>query len=147
MPTRLQRRRTRGWTKPANCVIVDRTSRYGNPFRIDSVMDVLGYTEEQAREWAVRSFGPWLRGDRSELTSDEGDRLRERILAGLPNLVGKDLACACAPGELCHADVLLEWAAAPDLADRIKQARIRVDRQLVAQGSDPLHPELKDETA
>ncbi|MFB9558670.1 DUF4326 domain-containing protein, partial [Streptomyces roseoviridis] len=58
---------------------------------------------------------------------------------GLPQLVGKDLACACAPGELCHADVLLEWAAAPDLAARIAKARARVDQARVARGEDPLH--------
>jgi len=34
VPRRLQRRRTRGWRKPAGSVIVDRTSRWGNPFAV-----------------------------------------------------------------------------------------------------------------
>lgn len=139
VPTRIQRRRTAGWRKPANTVIVDRTSRFGNPFRITSAMDAFGCTETQAREYAVKTFGPWLAGSRAEWVSDEADRLRERILASLPQLVDKDLACACAPDEQCHADVLLEWAAAPDLAERVAKARARVDQQRTARGEDPLY--------
>lgn len=34
-PQRIQLKRTRGWRMPPNTVKVDRTSRFGNPFRID----------------------------------------------------------------------------------------------------------------
>jgi Domain of unknown function (DUF4326) len=33
-PRRMQRRRTAGWHKPTGSVIVDRTSRWGNPFAV-----------------------------------------------------------------------------------------------------------------
>ncbi|MFF6903527.1 DUF4326 domain-containing protein [Streptomyces hydrogenans] len=139
MPTRIQRHRTRGWKKPDNAVIVDRTSRFGNPLSIDSAMDAYGYDETEAREYVVRAFRSWLRGIRTYWESDEADQARERILTALPDLVGKDLACACAPDELCHADVLLEWAADPNLGQRITDARTLVDQVLIARGEEPLH--------
>jgi len=37
-------------------------------------------------------------------------RMRRRILDGLPDLRGYDLACWCPPGRVCHADTLLELA-------------------------------------
>ena len=33
-PQRIQRHRRKGWRKPEGAVIVDRTSRYGNPYRV-----------------------------------------------------------------------------------------------------------------
>lgn len=33
-PKRIQRKRTRGFRLPPNTVCVDRTSRYGNPYRV-----------------------------------------------------------------------------------------------------------------
>lgn len=138
MPTRIQRRRTRGWTKPANCVIVDRTSRFGNPLRIDAIMDVLDYTEDQARDTVVAEFGKWLAGSRSFIATTEADKARERILANLPDLVGKDLACTCALDRKCHADILLTWAADPNLHNRIAAARGVVDQLRANHGLDPM---------
>ena len=138
MPSRIQRRRTAGWKKPANCVIVDRTSRYGNPLRIDAIVDVLDYTEEQARTYVVAEFGKWLAGSRSFAVTTEDDLARERILAGLPQLVGKDLACACPLDKPCHADTLLRWAADPNLGQRIANARAAVDEHRRLRGEDPL---------
>jgi hypothetical protein len=34
-PKRIQRLRTRGWTKPAGTIYVGRPTIYGNPFHID----------------------------------------------------------------------------------------------------------------
>jgi hypothetical protein len=39
-----------------------------------------------------------------------GEAMRSRLLAKLPEIRGKNLACWCAPGQPCHADVLLEMA-------------------------------------
>ncbi len=36
LPSRIQRKRIRGWRKPDNAVIVDRTSKWGNPFVFNS---------------------------------------------------------------------------------------------------------------
>lgn len=117
-PTRIQRRRTRGWRKPDNCVIVTRPSRYGNPFTLAMAYE-LGYAPygdtEQARQAVVGAFRSWLSGNRLMWQSDKGDTARQRILDGLPELRGRDLACYCplpADGEPdhCHAAVLLELA-------------------------------------
>ncbi|WP_327332945.1 DUF4326 domain-containing protein [Streptomyces anulatus] len=139
--TRIQRQRTRGWCKPDRCVIVDRTSAFGNPFTIAAAMDVFGYKEPEARATVIAEFGPWLRGSRANWQSSEADERREKILARLPELRGMDLACACAPGEPCHADVLLEWAALSPLAleVRVASARARVDRQRMWRGERPMY--------
>lgn len=36
LPIRVQRRRIRGWKKPDNTIIVDRTSKWGNPYVFNS---------------------------------------------------------------------------------------------------------------
>ncbi|MFE3169201.1 DUF4326 domain-containing protein [Streptomyces sp. NPDC059224] len=62
--TRIQRRRDRGWSKPERCMIVDRTSHFGNPFTIAGAMDI-GYKEPEARATVIAQFSPWLRGSRA----------------------------------------------------------------------------------
>ncbi|MGW9439615.1 DUF4326 domain-containing protein [Streptomyces sp. NPDC055607] len=137
---RIQRRRDRGWRKPEQCVIVDRTSHFGNPFTVAQLLDI-GYKEPEARKTAVGEFRPWLRGSRAHWTSTEGDQRREKILARLPELRGMDLACPCGIGEPCHGDVLLEWAALSPLAlkVRIASARARVDRQRLFLRQKPMY--------
>ena len=148
-PKRIQRKRTPGWrladatSNPSGAVIVDRTSRYGNPFRISSAMEMFELTEPAARKTAVESFDRWLAGSRTDWESHEADLKRERILSNLHTLRGKDVACTCGPDELCHGDTLLEWAADPDLDDRIAKARARVDQQRTARGEKPLY-DLKE---
>ncbi|MGW2725367.1 DUF4326 domain-containing protein [Streptomyces sp. NPDC001492] len=141
MPVRKQRLRTPGWRRGDNCMIVDRTSDFGNPFTIAAAMDAFGYTEAQARTTVVAEFGPWLGGSRSYWQSDEGDQRREKILKRLPELRGKDLACPCEPDEACHADTLLEWGALSVLAldVRIASARAKVDRQRTARGEEAMY--------
>jgi hypothetical protein len=140
MPRRIQRKRTAGWRK-GDAVIVDRTSRFGNPFRIASAMDAFGYDEAEARKAVVAVFPGWLAGSREEWTSAEADRKRERILADLPLLRGRDLACPCPEGEACHADELIRWAnlPEPELAERIATARARVDRHRTWRGEEPMY--------
>jgi hypothetical protein len=115
-PQRIQRRRTKGWRTPDDTVIVSRRSRYGNPFTLAMAYE-LGYAPygdtEQARKAAVGAFADWLRGNRGMWQSAEGDRARQRILDGLPELRGKNLACYCPDGAPCHADVLLQLANKP----------------------------------
>lgn len=112
-PARIQRRRTRGWRTPDDTVIVSRPSRFGNPFTFALAYE-LGYARhgdtEQARAAVVGAFTDWLAGNRSMWQSEEGDRARQRILDGLPELRGKNLACYCPDGAPCHADVLLRIA-------------------------------------
>ncbi|MFF5703448.1 DUF4326 domain-containing protein [Streptomyces sp. NPDC012794] len=138
MPNRIQRKRTTGWRKPDNCVIVSRPSRYGNPCKVGT-MEEMGYVDPHAA--AADYFATWLRGSRFGSPTDESDQRRERILTALPTLRGKDLACTCRPDQACHADVLLRWANLPEaeLAERITWIRSRVDVQRVNDGDEPMY--------
>jgi Domain of unknown function (DUF4326) len=109
-PRRVQLRRTRGWRMPANTVKVDRTTRFGNPFSI----------EDHGREAAVALHRAWITGGwgsapiATRLLRDLEAR-RAEVIAALPSLKGKNLACWCPlpePGEpdICHAALLLEVA-------------------------------------
>lgn len=99
MPKRIQRRRVKGWKMPAGAVSVTRPGVFGNPFVLkDPVLP-------GDRERAVSAFRRWLNG-----TIPGAEAQRSRLLARLQELRGKDLACFCAEGATCHADVLLELA-------------------------------------
>ncbi|MFF1348470.1 DUF4326 domain-containing protein [Streptomyces sp. NPDC058322] len=118
-PVRIQRRRTKGWRKPENTVIVTRPSRFGNPFTLAGATEWLGAeTPEQAREACHMAFRSWVRGSDQWWMGEEASTTRKRLLEALPELRGKDLACYCPlpePGkpDHCHAAVLLELANRP----------------------------------
>lgn len=94
-PRRIQLRRTKGWKLPPNTVKVDRSTRWGNPFRPEWA--TVGGVEE-----AVKTYRDWLYG----MVVGPPPPSREQIAT----LRGKNLACCCKPGDPCHADVLLEIA-------------------------------------
>jgi hypothetical protein len=94
-PKRIQLRRTKGWRKPEEAIIVSRPSRYGNPHRV-GFCPVCGV--EHSRGEAVAEFRAML---------DESLELRRKIQE---DLRGKDLACWCKLSDACHADVLLSIA-------------------------------------
>ena len=97
-PVRIRLSRTKGWKMPANAVKVDRTTKWGNPFRPADV--VAGKAMGQAG--AVEAYHKQLQ---AKLQSEP-----EVTRAELEKLRGKHLACWCKPGEPCHADVLLKLA-------------------------------------
>ena len=114
-PTRIQRKRTKGWRMPPDTVYVGRGGAWGNPYRIGKVGLDLRYLAPEIREEALTSSAnlhPYGRGDaiqafqysleRGQLSYTEVDIRRE--------LRGKNLACWCKPGDMCHADLLLEIA-------------------------------------
>ena len=144
-PRRIQRRRVKGWTLTRAAdphrggVIVSRPSRYGNPCKV-SLMQEMGYLDPHAA--AADNYRTWLAGDRFNDPTDAGDLRRARILDGLPQLRGKDLACTCPLNQACHADYLLLRANMPptELAAWIAQVIARVDRQRIRAGEHPLHP-------
>ncbi|MFF0821193.1 DUF4326 domain-containing protein [Micromonospora haikouensis] len=110
LPKRIQRRRVKGWTKPDNTVIVDRTSRWGNPFKaVDAIDNGFADNPADARKVCVQSFNDWLDGE-PDYAQVEPER-RAWILANLHLLAGKDVACPCPPGALCHGDSLIRRAA------------------------------------
>ena len=92
MPRRLQQKRTKGWRKPENAVIISRSSKWGNPFRIDANHD---------RAAVVQLFREWITSDDPHAVTLRND---------IHELRGKDLLCFCPLDGPCHADVLLELA-------------------------------------
>lgn len=112
MPDRIQLHRTKGWRMPAGAVKVDRSSDWGNPFRVAApvhrrLLETYRWQLHPSSGWsgpagtaeeAVRRF-------RLCLSTDDAS-----IHAIRAELRGRDLACWCPPGSPCHADVLLEVA-------------------------------------
>lgn len=89
-PTRVQLRRTRGWHLPPDTVVVDRRTRWGNPFTSENV------TGCTCNICLVARFQMALS--------------RAGIEAIRKELRGKNLACWCPLTRACHADALLELA-------------------------------------
>jgi hypothetical protein len=137
-PLRIQRRRVKGYRLPANTVCVDRTTRFGNlsactrphncarkwcaccPHEGDSYCCVDKYKEFVDSGLENRSsYGGTLN---VVLDAKEGYPYRTKLIAGLPALRGKNLACwchlcaahkdgkpfnvECPDCDPCHADVL-----------------------------------------
>lgn len=107
VPIGIQRQRIKGWRKPDNTVIVDRTSkRWGNPCRVGQFK---GYTAADA----VADYRRWLDRDpvvRSFENVYGKPPTRAEIIEGLK---GRNLACTCKLGDPCHRNVLLEIANGP----------------------------------
>jgi hypothetical protein len=92
VPHRVQLSRKKGWRMPANTVKVDRSTRWGNPFRPTKAMPV---------EKTIEKYGGWI----------EHDPAGQKIaLEARANLKGKNLACWCPLDGPCHADFLLRIA-------------------------------------
>lgn len=120
-PRRIQLRRTKGWRKPPNTVVVARPSKWGNPFTVEGAREA-GFLNPQKA--TVEAFRDWLNGDPWACGCEEDhEARRQTILARLPDLRGKNLACWCRLKDEkgkpvpCHADVLLELANAEDRDD------------------------------
>lgn len=94
-PRRIQLRRTKGWRMPDRTIKVDRTTMWGNPFRVGDP--------------CVPDAAAALAWYRACVRNDPGMRWR-MIRAGVADLRGYNLACWCPLDAPCHADVLLELA-------------------------------------
>lgn len=94
---RIQRRRTKGWRLPENTVCVDRSTKWGNPFKVNNKPDSMGIV--MSPEFCIKMYEQFLIWD---APYDEEDIKKE--------LKGKNLACFCPLDQPCHADVLLEIA-------------------------------------
>lgn len=104
-PVRIQLSRKRGWclqeaSRAINglpAVKVDRTTVWGNPFKVDA--------PSSSALMAVKHFRIWL-----TVATSEPDPNREFILSNISSLRGHNLACWCGPDDCCHASVLLALA-------------------------------------
>jgi len=77
---------------PSNTVKVDRSTRWGNPFRPTKSMPV---------EKTIEKFNEWVVNDPTgrKLAAEAAEQLK-----------GKNLACWCRLDGPCHADTLLRIA-------------------------------------
>lgn len=96
-PIRIQLSRQKGWRMPPNTTKVDRSTMWGNRWKIGVWSNTLGRNVETTQEavdlyrqlmWVEPHMIAWVR----------------------ENLRGRNLACWCRIGDPCHADVLLEIA-------------------------------------
>lgn len=116
MPERVQLRRTAGWRKPPFAVVVSRPSKWGNPYKVARCGQQWGVYDRDLPGAAPIQVHP----DRASAVLAAIERYRVAIDRGQGNvpwpseirlaLRGQDLACWCAPGQPCHADVLLALA-------------------------------------
>ncbi len=115
VPKRIQRQRVRGWRKPAGTICVTRGTMWGNPFIVRPDLpdgEVVGHYWRVVGE-RVGKFD-FIAVPCAEIAVDSYREFMEAspdlVEKAKKNLRGKNLACWCAPGDPCHADVLLEIA-------------------------------------
>lgn len=122
-PQRIQLRRAKGWKMPPNTVKCDRTTRWGNQFKViaggaggswEVFMCTGGLSgptmsKHRTRERAIEAA---VTHHRNHILAPEGELLRRQIVA---ELRGKNLGCWCKPEDPCHTDVLREVANLPAL--------------------------------
>lgn len=115
-PKRIQRKRTKGWTKPENTVNVTRPGKWGNQFPWKS------HADEVMVRWEAGELK--LPNGNKPPTKEHCDRLGKRaaVLEFEANLTeefkaeirrelkGKNLMCWCGTDSPCHGDVLLRIA-------------------------------------
>lgn len=77
-------------------VLIDRSSKWGNPFTHLPVGNTKAQYQVSSRQEAIDSYRKWI---------TEGDG--KHLLKDLHELKGKVLGCWCKP-QACHGDVLIE---------------------------------------
>lgn len=127
---RVQLSRAKGWRMPPNTVSVARPGPFGNPSYVirDEVRDAGNDDGSVMGPWFCglnvldrpHLIGFWFGSRREALEKavalfrwrvTESQLPKDRALqARLPELRGRNLGCWCAPGQPCHADILLEVA-------------------------------------
>ncbi len=114
MPKRIQRKRTKGWRMPENCVCVTRPGKWGNPFRVThyAISNPKYRAVQFFRECLNRAIQgvPFPAHPNGGALSASDIKCFRRMAREIGELRGKDLACYCKDGDICHADVLLEIA-------------------------------------
>ena len=122
-PQRIQLSRRKGWSMPENTVRVARPGPYGNKFAIGhhyrrgglqiprmwlSAIYIEAFDGYQDDSYTtIRSSAEAVEWFTWYLQTLSRDSLERQYLAPLR---GKNLACWCAIGSPCHADILLELA-------------------------------------
>lgn len=114
MPKRIQLSRRKGWRladHSDNAVIVDRRSKWGNPYKVVGPQDGRWYVLNTMRHVLIGLAHATKTGATRRAIYYFRDRYMNDTNAPDPReLRGKDLACWCPLDQPCHADVLLELA-------------------------------------
>lgn len=100
-PVRIQRQRTKDWRMPENTVYVGRGTEWGNPFKVGTVWQGRFVTQEVA----VELYAERVEHKLAPLHDVKSNAWKLR---------GKNLACWCGVGDICHADILLKLANGDD---------------------------------
>lgn len=114
MPIEVQRKRTKGFKLPPNTICVDRTSKWGNPFKLDKAGRILYRTIDNTWEYwnivgvfttqeIVDLYEGWMNGHLNIFT-----RLPKP--PSIEELRDKNLACFCSLGTPCHRTPLMKLA-------------------------------------
>jgi hypothetical protein len=107
-PTRIQRRRTKGWRMPEGAVYVGRPTKWGNPYAVVAVEIVV---HPDLRDWWFPGGCAPYEATRMYREDLEAGRLRVTVEDVQRELAGLDLACWCSLDEpFCHATALLKVA-------------------------------------
>jgi len=108
-PKRIQMTRSRPWRhEHPDAVIVDRRTKWGNPYRVGGLAIV---TSDGRERQVLRDLSPAMAVHLYRLwvwNWDIADLSHPVLNVG--ELAGRDLACWCPLDAPCHADVLLEIA-------------------------------------
>jgi hypothetical protein len=126
-------------------MIVDRSSRWGNPFTVEDILaDGAATSTGEARAVAVHRFGRWLDGAGPNDYNIRPGRSVSRawIHDHLKDLAGKVLVCTCPVDELpCHADELARRAAERAVyAERAQLVAYVSSRYSADLSTDPAEP-------
>ncbi|MFB4265341.1 DUF4326 domain-containing protein [Nonomuraea sp. GTA35] len=129
-PQRIQRRRTKGYRLPEGAVCVDRSTRWGNPFKVGALVmepgsyaspacPYDGFMEPGTYQWTGLG-GPYTYEIRRVRDAADAAALFRPYVAFHDDvyppeeirrdLGGRDLACWCKVGTPCHGDERIRLA-------------------------------------
>jgi hypothetical protein len=117
-PKRIQRRRTKGYKLPEGAVCVDRTTKWGNPFKVGENIR----NDSPLWPYIADTIPGGARGlvALAPMTAEQAVALysswvveQPHLMLSLGELAGRDLACWCPPPAVgepdhCHAAYLIE---------------------------------------
>lgn len=116
IPTRVQRRRKKGFRLPPNSVCITRETGWGNPFINEQAIEAFRlwlrnpqFTCQEVVDYVEQKHGPFTAGLANHKA--DADRTAAALLSQLPKLHGKKIACFCAIDRPCHGDELISLIA------------------------------------
>lgn len=110
---RIQRKRTKGWRMPPNCVYVGRPSPHENVWKIGASLNdrMMPWVLDAANRCGITIGKPMSRSQVVAMFREQFEANKDSFLSKLllDKLRGKTLCCWCRLDQPCHADVLIEY--------------------------------------